>query len=393
MDRLGTALSKSSTKALILGAGELAKEVVIELQRLGVETIAVDRYSNAPAMQVSHRSYVINMLDKTELSNIILKEDPQIIIPEIEAINTEELINLEKKGFNVIPNSFSANATMNRETIRNIASKELKLVTSDYRFANSLEELENNAKALDFPCLVKPIMSSSGKGQSLVLNKESLKNAWDKSQLHGRSGKGKVIIESFINFDYEITLLTAKSEEKISFCEPIGHKQENGDYIESWQPHPVPENILRKCHKVANKIVSRLSGNGIFGVELFIKDEIVFFSEVSPRPHDTGMVTLISQDISEFEIHVKAILGISIPNKINSRPSASVVIKGFGKSNNIRFEGIKEALEEEGVSIKLFGKPSIDGSRRLGVILAHSDNIESALEKANKARKKIKIIY
>jgi len=393
MNRLGSALSASTTKALILGAGELAKELVIELQRLGIETIAVDRYRNAPAMQVSHRSYVINMLDKNELSNIILKEAPQIIIPEIEAINTEELINLEKQGFNVIPNSFSVNATMNRETIRNIASKELKLKTSTYRFASSLEELENNAKDVDFPCLVKPIMSSSGKGQSLVSNKESLKTAWDKSQIHGRSGRGKVIIESFINFDYEITLLTAKSEEKISFCEPIGHNQEDGDYIESWQPHPVPKNILKKCQKVAEKIVSRLSGNGIFGVELFIKDEAVYFSEVSPRPHDTGMVTLISQDISEFEIHVKAILGMKIPKKINSRPSASVVIKGFGKSNNIRFEGIKEALEEEGVSIRLFGKPSIDGSRRLGVILAHSDKIENALAKANKARKKIKIIY
>lgn len=390
---LGTPYSNSATKALILGSGELAKEVIIELQRLGVETISVDRYENAPAMHVSHKSYVIDMLDSSKLNSLIRKENPDFIIPEIEAINTGALVKLEEDGFNIIPNSYAVYSTMNRERIRTLASEKLNLMTSKYHFANSLIELKKAVSVIGIPCLVKPIMSSSGKGQSLIKNVKDLEKAWDFAQSHGRAGKGKVIIESFIDFDHEITLLTVRSKNGITFCPPIGHRQVDGDYVESWQPHNLSKNILKKCHETAEKIVNKLSGYGVFGVELFIKDDDVFFSEVSPRPHDTGMVTLISQELSEFALHARAILGLGIPKIISSIPSASVAIKGNGKSKDIKFTNIENILSENGTSIRFFGKPSIDGSRRLGVVLASSTTVSEALLKAKKLRKKIEIKY
>jgi len=390
---IGTPNSINSTKALILGSGELAKELVIELHRFGVETIAVDRYDNAPAMQVSHKKYVLDMLNSSKLFKLIELEKPNFIIPEIEAINTDTLMEIEKKGFNVIPNASAVFKTMNRERIRNLASEKLNLPTSNYLFADSYEELKISVKNIGMPCFIKPIMSSSGKGQSLVNNESEIRKAWDFAQSYGRAGKGKVIIESLIDFNDEITLLTIKSENNIVFCPPIGHIQKDGDYIESWQPHSLPKSTLIKCKKIAEKIVSELGGNGIFGVELFIKDNEVYFSEVSPRPHDTGMVTLISQDLSEFSLHVRAILNLGIPEEINAKPSASVVIKGDGKSEDIKFIIEKNILSETELSFKLFGKPSISGSRRLGVVLASSKTTKDALKKAKNLRDKISLEY
>jgi phosphoribosylglycinamide formyltransferase 2 len=354
----------------------------------------VDRYKNAPAMQVAHRSHVINMLSAEELRRLIELEKPNIIVPEIEAIATEVLIEFEKKGVRVIPNANAVHITMNRERIRDLASNELKLPTTKFRFADNLEQLISFVNSdIGYPCVVKPIMSSSGKGQSVIKSFKDISNAWDFAQEAGRAGKGRVIVEEYLDFDFEITLLTVRSKGLISFCPPIGHKQKDGDYIESWQPQLMSEETLKKSQEIAEKVVNKLSGNGIFGVELFIKDQIPFFSEVSPRPHDTGMVTMISQELSEFSLHARAILNLPVPKIINAKPSASVVIKGEGSSDNIVYQGIDDALSEEHSQIRLFGKPSIKGKRRLGVLLASDKNSESALKRAKQSCNKIKMKF
>ncbi len=394
MVNIGTPFTSNSTKVMLLGSGELGKEVVIELQRYGAEVIAVDRYENAPAMQVAHRSYVINMLSADELRELIELEKPNIIVPEIEAIATEVLIDVEKKGVKVIPNANAVHITMNRERIRDLASNQLNLQTTKFRFADNLDQLISFVKSdIGYPCVVKPIMSSSGKGQSVIKSFDDISNAWNFAQEAGRAGKGRVIVEEYFDFDFEITLLTVRSKGLISFCPPIGHKQKDGDYIESWQPQLMSEETLKKSQEIAEKVVNKLSGNGIFGVELFIKDQVPFFSEVSPRPHDTGMVTMISQELSEFSLHARAILNLPVPKIINAKPSASVVIKGEGTSNNIVYQGIDDALSEEHSQIRLFGKPSIQGKRRLGVLLASDKNPESALKRAKKSCNKIKMKF
>ena len=392
MVNIGTPFTPNSTKVMLLGSGELGKEVLIELQRYGVEVIAVDRYNNAPAMQVAHRSHVINMLSVRELKEIIEFEKPTIIVPEIEAIATEVLIDVEKKGVRVIPNANAVHVTMNRERIRKLASDVLKLRTTKFRFASDLGELNTFINSdIGYPCVVKPIMSSSGKGQTIVKSSIEVSDAWDFAQEFGRSGKGRVIIEEFLDFDYEITLLTVRSKGVISYCPPIGHIQKNGDYIESWQPQFMLNDTLLKSQEIAGKIVEKLSGSGIFGVELFIKNQVPFFSEVSPRPHDTGMVTMVSQELSEFSLHARAILGLHIPKEINAKCSASVVIKGEGFSDDIVYERVDEALSEDQTSIRLFGKPNIEGKRRLGVFLASDNDPELALQKARDGAKKIRL--
>lgn len=390
---LGTALQKSATKVLLLGSGELGKEVTIEAQRYGVEVIAVDRYENAPAMHVAHRSYVIDMLDDKALSEIIAKEKPDFVVPEIEAIATDTLVRLENEGLNVIPKAKAVKLTMNREGIRRFASEELNLKTSPYLFADSYEGFCEAVDKIGLPCVVKPIMSSSGHGQSIVKSHENIKKAWDFSQEGGRAGAGRVIVEGFIDFDYEITMLTVSACDGIYCCKPIGHRQENGDYRESWQPQPMSEKALSSAEKMAKKVVGALGGHGLFGVELFIKGDEVIFSEVSPRPHDTGMVTMISQDLSEFALHVKAFLGFPIVQIKQLSPSASAVILGEGKSEDIRYDNIKEALQNPDVAIRLFGKPYINGERRLGVVLAKDDDIEKAVQKAKKVSASVKVIY
>jgi phosphoribosylglycinamide formyltransferase 2 len=387
---LGTPLKSSAIKVMLLGSGELGKEVAIELQRYGVEVIAVDRYDYAPAMQVAHRSHVISMLDGKALRSIIEKERPDFIIPEVEAIATHTLIELEKEGFHVIPSANAAHLTMNREGIRALAAGKLKLQTSPYRFAGTKEEFNAAIKSIGYPCVVKPIMSSSGKGQSVVKTEKDIDYAWQHAQEGGRSGGGRVIIEGFIDFDYEITLLTVRHKNGISFCEPIGHRQEHGDYHESWQPHPMPEKALKHAQQIAGSVVDALGGHGIFGVEFFVKGEMVYFSELSPRPHDTGMVTMISQDISEFALHVRAILGLPIPNIVQHGPSASSVILVKGDSDNISFSGIERALSLPNTQVRLFGKPEVKGERRMGVCLARGNSIEEARKKANDAAASIK---
>jgi phosphoribosylglycinamide formyltransferase 2 len=383
--KIGTPLKSSAIKVMLLGAGELGKEVVIEFQRYGVEVIAVDRYDDAPAMQVAHRSYTISMLDGKALRSVIEKEEPHYIVPEVEAIATDTLVELEKEGFTVIPSANATRLTMNREGIRTLAGEKLKLQTSPYKFAGTKEEFVKAVQTIGMPCVVKPIMSSSGKGQSIVKTEKDIDYAWQYAQEGGRSGGGRVIIEGFIDFDYEITLLTIRHKNGISFCAPIGHRQEHGDYQESWQPHPMSEKALAQAKDIASKVVNELGGKGIFGVEFFVKGDVVYFSELSPRPHDTGMVTMISQDLSEFALHVRAILDLPIPNIAQHGPSASSVILVKGNSDNITFAGMEKALGDPDTQLRLFGKPEVRGERRMGVCLARAESIEKAREKANKA--------
>ena len=390
---IGTPLTNNSTKVLLCGSGELGKEVAIELQRYGCEVIAIDRYDNAPAMQVAHRSYSIDMLDEKALRSIIEKEKPNLIVPEVEAIATNVLVDLENEGFNIIPTARATSLTMNREGIRKLAAEELGLQTSPYRFASNKSEFDQAIQEVGIPCVVKPIMSSSGKGQSTITAEDQIEDSWQYAQEGGRAGAGKVIVEGFVEFDYEITLLTVRHKNGTSFCEPIGHVQSDGDYRQSWQPQPMTDDALSSAQKVAESITSALGGYGIFGVELFIKGDEVIFSEVSPRPHDTGLVTLISQDISQFALHARAILGLPIPNIMQHGPSASSVILGEGSSEEILFDGIDKALSETDTQIRLFGKPSISGRRRLGVTVARGQSIDEAKEKAIRASESVDIKY
>ncbi|MUK42290.1 formate-dependent phosphoribosylglycinamide formyltransferase [Aliivibrio fischeri] len=389
----GTALSSSATKVLLLGSGELGKEVAIECQRLGFEVIAVDRYLNAPAMQVAHRSYAIDMLDANALEEVINKEQPDFVVPEIEAIATDKLVELEKQGLNVAPTANATKLTMNREGIRRLAAEELQLPTSPYRFVDSYEELIEAVKFVGMPCVIKPVMSSSGKGQSVIKTEADIRTSWDYAQDGGRSGAGRVIVEGFVDFDYEISLLTVRAVDGVHFCAPIGHRQEDGDYRESWQPQVMTEVALKQAQNAAEKVVNALGGYGLFGVELFIKGDNIYFNEVSPRPHDTGLVTLISQEMSEFALHVRAFTGMPINQITQYGPSASSVILGQGTSTNIRFDGLTEALSQPQTQIKLFGKPEIDGRRRLGVAITRRDNLETAIEDAVTASNKVQVIY
>lgn len=382
MVSIGTPLKTGATKVMLLGSGELGKEVAIELQRFGVEVIAVDRYANAPAMQVAHRSHVINMLDASELRRIVDLERPQLIVPEIEAIATEELLRLEQEGYRVVPTARATNLTMNREGIRRLAAEELGLKTSPYRFASDFEEYQAAIREIGMPCVVKPIMSSSGKGQSTVKTEADIQPAWDYAQQGGRAGAGKVIVEGFVDFDYEITQLTVRHRDGTSFCEPIGHRQVDGDYVESWQPHPMSPLALERSREIAEKVTSALGGWGIFGVELFIKGDEVYFSEVSPRPHDTGLVTLLSQDLSEFALHARAILGLPIPVIRQNGYCASAVILVEGESEQPVFGNLERALAQPDVHLRLFGKPELAGKRRMGVVLAKADSVEEARARA-----------
>ena len=391
MTSIGTPLSKTATRVLFCGGGELGKEVVIELQRYGVEVIVVDRYENSPAMQVAHRSHTISMLDGDALRNIIETEKPDYIVPEIEAIATDTLVELESEGFTVIPTARAASLTMNREGIRRLAAEELGLITSPYQFASSREEFDDAVKNIGIPCVVKPIMSSSGKGQSTIKTEADVDIAWNYAQEGGRSGAGKVIVEGFVDFDYEITQLTVRHIDGTSFCEPIGHVQVDGDYRQSWQPQAMSDDAIAKARDMATKITDALGGRGIFGVELFIKGDEVIFSEVSPRPHDTGMVTMISQDQSQFALHARAILGLPIPEITFHGPSASSVILVSGESDHVTFNGIEEALCQANTQVRLFGKPEVSGQRRMGVALARDTTVEAARKKAMDASSKITV--
>ncbi|GGC11178.1 phosphoribosylglycinamide formyltransferase 2 [Marinobacterium zhoushanense] len=390
---LGTALTPGATRVLLCGCGELGKEVVIELQRFGIEVIAVDRYDNAPAMQVAHRSHTINMLDGAALRAVIEQEQPSLIVPEIEALATQTLLELENEGYRVVPTARAARLTMDREGIRRLAAEELGLPTSAYRFADDEAEYRAAISEIGLPCVVKPVMSSSGKGQSLVRDESDIQAAWDYAQAGGRAGRGRVIVEGFIDFDYEITLLTVNAVDGVQFCAPIGHRQEAGDYRESWQPQAMSPLALQRAQQVAQAVVENLAGYGIYGVELFVKGDHVWFSEVSPRPHDTGLVTLISQDLSEFALHVRAILGLPIGPIRQRGASASAVILGQGESQNLRFGGIAEALAEPDTQLRLFGKPEIAGSRRLGVALARAETVDEAIDKAKRAATGVLIEY
>ncbi|MDA9221520.1 formate-dependent phosphoribosylglycinamide formyltransferase [Methylophilaceae bacterium] len=388
-------LKTNSTKVMLLGSGELGKEVIISLQRLGMEVIAVDRYENAPGHQVAHRAYTIDMTDAEALEQLIQKEKPALVVPEIEAINTKLLEKLEAENITkVIPNVRAVQLTMNREGIRKLAAEELKIPTSPYAFARSSDELKEAVNKVGLPCFIKPTMSSSGKGQSRIESIDDVERAWDYAATSGRVNEGVVIAEGQIDFDYEITLLTVRSLSPdgniiTSFCEPIGHRQEDGDYVESWQPQPMHEQALIRSKEIAEKVTSALGGLGIFGVELFIKDDQVWFSEVSPRPHDTGMVTMITQKQSEFELHAKAILGLPVDTSL-SNPGASAVIYGGHDCEAIQFQNIPQALAEQGVDIRLFGKPQSFKKRRMGVILAHAEDIQHARNKAQQAKTQIK---
>jgi phosphoribosylglycinamide formyltransferase 2 len=386
---IGTPLLKGSVKFLLLGSGELGKEVVIEAQRLGIECIAVDRYQNAPAMQVAHKSYVIDMKDYDALMAIIEREEPDYIVPEIEAINTDALIDAEKDGYNVVPTAEATKITMNRELIRRLASEKLKLKTAKYEFADSLDELKDAVEKLGLPCVVKPIMSSSGKGQSVIKKEEDIEKAWMIAKEGARGIGNRVIIEEFINFDYEITLLTARTAEGTKFCEPIGHVQIDGDYHESWQPHNMSDELKEQAQDIAKKVTDALGGYGIFGVELFVKGDEVIFSEVSPRPHDTGMVTMITQEMSEFEIHVRAILGLPVSTKL-IHPGASHVIKADINKYAPKYH-IEDALKVPNTKLRLFGKPNAKVGRRMGVALAYADSVEKARELAERCAHAVKI--
>jgi len=391
MPRIGTPLSASATRVLLCGSGELGKELAIELQRLGVEVIAVDRYANAPAMQVAHRHHVIDMLDGAALRGVIEQEQPHYIVPEIEAIATATLVELEAEGFTVIPTARAAQLTMNREGIRRLAAEELGLPTSPYHFADSLAKCRAAAVALGFPCLIKPVMSSSGKGQTLLRSEADIDAAWEYAQAGGRAGRGRVIVEGFIDFDYEITLLTVRHAGGTTFCQPVGHRQEKGDYQETWQPQPVGAAALAQAERIALAVTDALGGRGVFGVELFIKGEQVWFCEISPRPHDTGLVTLVSQDLSEFALHARAILGLPIPVIRQLGPSASAVILAEGESTEVCFGNLEGALCEPDTSLRLFGKPGVSGQRRMGVALARDESLETARAKAKRAAAAVKI--
>jgi len=381
---IGTALRTGATRVMLLGSGELGKEVALECQRLGLEVIAVDRYADAPAMQVAHRSHVINMLDGEALKQLIEHERPDFIVPEIEAIATSMLVELEKQGHNVVPTAEATRLTMNREGIRRLAAETLKLPTSTYKFADDEAAFRAAVDEIGYPCIIKPVMSSSGKGQSLIRSEATLQQAWDYAQQGGRAGGGRVIVEGLVKFDFEITLLTISAIDGIHFCAPIGHRQEDGDYRESWQPQQMSELALQRAKDIAESVVKALGGKGLFGVELFICGDDVVFSEVSPRPHDTGMVTLISQDLSEFALHVRAFLGLPISQIRQFGPSASAVILPELTSNNVTFSGLENALVGSN-QVRLFGKPEISGKRRLGVALSIGDSVEEAVETAKKA--------
>ena len=391
MTKIGTTFTKSGKKAVLCGSGEPGKEVAIELQRYGVEVVALDKYANAPAMHIAHRNHVLSMLDGEALKAVIKEENPDFIIPEIEAIATDKLVELEEEGFNVIPTAKATRLTMNREGIRRLAAETLGLPTSPYRFAETREEFDAAVAEIGIPCVVKPVMSSSGHGQSTIKCQEDINKAWTISQEGGRAGSGKVIVEGFVKFDYEITLLTVRHSGGTTFIKPIGHHQVDGDYRESWQPQPMAETAIQKAEYIAKAITDALGGYGIFGVELFIKGDEVIFSEVSPRPHDTGMVTMISQDMSEFALHARAILGLPIPAVQFYGPSASKAIVVEGNTKEYEFCNLDEVLAEPGVQIRIFGKPEIAGHRRVGVILATDESVEKALAKAERAYAKLQV--
>ena len=391
MTSIGTPFSPTATRVLLCGGGELGKEVVIELQRLGVEVIVADRYDNAPAMQVAHRSHTLSMLDGRALRAIIEQEQPHYIVPEIEAIATDTLAELESEGYTVIPTARAAQLTMNREGIRRLAAEELGIKTSPYQFAKSREEFNEAISAVGLPCIAKPIMSSSGKGQSTIRKLSDINSAWEYAQQGGRTGAGKVIVEGFVDFDYEITQLTVRHAGGSTFCEPIGHIQIDGDYRHSWQPQPMSEQALASAHDIAGRVTDALGGRGIFGVELFIKGDDVIFSEVSPRPHDTGMVTMISQDLSQFALHARAILGLPVPAIHQQGPSASSVLLVEGNSTQVCFENVEAALIEPDTQLRLFGKPEVNGQRRMGVALAKADTVKAAVEKAKQASAAINV--
>ncbi len=378
MTNIGTPFKKNSTKAMLLGSGELGREVVIELKRLGLEVIAVDKYANAPAMQVADRSYVISMLDADKLEEVIRKENPNYIVPEVEAIATSRLVELEKQGFKVVPTANAVNFTMNREGIRTLAAEKLGMKTSPYAFASNYEEFSAAVEKIGMPCVVKPVMSSSGHGQSVIKTPEQIQRAWDYSQSGGRAGGGKVIVEGFVKFDYEITLLTVRHSGGTSFCQPIGHEQVDGDYRRSWQPHPMSEKALTQAKEYAKLITDALGGYGIFGVEMFVCGDDVLFSEVSPRPHDTGMVTMISQNFSQFALHARAILGIPIANIEQFSPAASRAVVVEGKSDTLWYSNIDKVLSRPKTDMRIFGKPEVNGHRRMAVLLARGDTIEQA---------------
>ncbi|EKO3555869.1 MULTISPECIES: formate-dependent phosphoribosylglycinamide formyltransferase [Vibrio] len=390
---LGTATLNSATRVLLLGSGELGKEVAIECQRLGLEVIACDRYANAPAMQVAHRYHVFDMLDPQALQQVIEQEQPHYIVPEVEAIATDKLVELETQGFTVIPTAKATQLTMNREGIRRLAAEQLSLPTSNYQFADSYEQFVLAVEQIGLPCVCKPIMSSSGKGQSVLKSPEDIEQAWHYAQQGGRSGAGRVIVEGFVDFDYEITLLTIRAIDGVHFCAPIGHRQEEGDYRESWQPQAMSENALKAAEYVAEEIVNALGGYGLFGVELFVKGDQVIFNEVSPRPHDTGMVTMISQDLSEFALHVRAFIGLPVGAITQYGPSASAAILGQGISNNIQFSGLDDALSVPTAQVRLFAKPEINGRRRLGVALTRGKTTTEATDRAIECAKAISIEY
>lgn len=385
-------MTKSGRKALLLGSGELGKEVAIELQRYGVEVIACDKYANAPAMQIAHRSHVFNMLDGKELRRIIELERPDHIIPEVEAIATPVLKELEAEGYNVTPTATAAWLTMNREGIRRLAAEELEITTSPYRFASTRDEFHKAVAEIGIPCVVKPIMSSSGHGQSVIRTEDNIDKSWQIAQEGGRAGAGRVIVEGFIDFDYEITLLTVRSIAGTTFCAPIGHIQIDGDYRYSWQPQPMSDAALKDAQEIARRVTDALGGYGIFGVELFIKGDKVIFSEVSPRPHDTGMVTMITQDLSEFGLHARALLGLPVPEIRLITPGASRAIVVEGDTNEVVMDNLEKVLEEPGTQMRIFGKPEIRGHRRMGVILASADNVDDARAKAERAYNKLKVI-
>jgi phosphoribosylglycinamide formyltransferase 2 len=391
MPRVGTPLSPTAVRVLLCGSGELGKEVAIELQRFGCEVIAVDRYANAPAMQVAHRSHVLSMLDGQALRAVIELENPHYIVPEIEAIATDTLLELEAEGYTVIPTARAASLTMNREGIRRLAAEDLGLPTSPFYFADNYADYAEAAAKLGYPCVVKPIMSSSGKGQSLLKSADDLQAAWDYAQQGGRAGKGRVIIEGFIDFDYEITLLTVRHAAGTTFCAPVGHRQVRGDYHESWQPQVMNAGALEESERIARAVTEALGGRGLFGVELFVRDEQVWFSEVSPRPHDTGLVTLISQDLSEFALHARAILGLPIPQVRQLGPAASAVILVEGESSSVSFGNLDAALAEPDTALRLFGKPEVSGQRRMGVALARDESVEQARQKACRVARAIRV--
>ncbi|HGF7510165.1 phosphoribosylglycinamide formyltransferase 2 [Vibrio cholerae] len=389
----GTATRDNATRVLLLGSGELGKEVAIECQRLGLEVIACDRYADAPAMQVAHRSHVFDMLDADALQQVIDLEKPHFVVPEIEAIATSKLVELEAQGLNVVPTANATRLTMNREGIRRLAAEELGLPTSTYQFADSYESFAAAVETIGLPCVCKPVMSSSGKGQSVIRTPEQIEAAWQYAQQGGRSGAGRVIVEGFVDFDYEITLLTVRAVDGVHFCAPIGHRQEDGDYRESWQPQLMSENAIKAAEYVAEQVVNALGGYGLFGVELFVKGDKVIFNEVSPRPHDTGMVTLISQELSEFALHVRAFTGLPIGQIVQYGPSASAAILGQGQSQNIQFSGLDDALSIPHTQVRLFGKPDIAGRRRLGVALSRGKTTQEATDRAIECAKAVKIHY